>query len=93
MFLLDSDFDFEHEPRRFRPRNLHPSRVIEQFQRSGKPVMELSFNDYEYKDTGSCRSTFANALKKKGLSHIVVKTRRGRVFLVNTLLVRGTKDA
>ena len=45
-----------------------------------------------YKDTGSGRSTLANALKKKGLSHIVVMTRRGRVFLVNTLLVRGTMD-
>ena len=57
-----------------------------------RPQSSLPPTPPPYKDTGSCRSTFANALKKKGLSHIVVKTRRGRVFLVNTLLVRGTKD-
>ena len=57
-----------------------------------RPQSSLPSTPQPYKDTGSCRSTFANSLKKMGLSHIVVKTRRGRVFLVNTLLVRGAKN-
>lgn len=93
MYLIDSDYDFSGEKRRFHSRNLKPARVIEQFRRSGKTVMELEFNSHEYASSSSCRSSFANAIKRMGYDYILVKSRGGRVFLVNTLVVRSVDHA
>lgn len=93
MFLIDSDYDFSKEKRRFHSRNLKPTRVIEAFRRSEKPVMELEFNSHEYSNSSSCRSSFANALRRMGYDYILIKTRNGRVFLINTLVARCDDDA
>lgn len=83
MYLLDADFSFERQPVRSRPKNLHPMEIIEAFRRTLKPVMEVRFTRFEYKDTNSCRSTFANSLSRMHLPHIQVVSRGGRVYLIN----------
>ena len=48
-------------------------------------------NSYQFSDSEWDR--FFKDIIASPNNHIVVKTRRGGVFLVTTLLVRGTKDA
>ncbi len=86
MYLMDSNYDFSLPGVQFRPRNQHPGWLVQEFARSGKAVMEVVFTRHEYCSAASCRSTFANAIARMKMPHILVRIRAGRVFLVNTLI-------
>ena len=85
MYLVDTDIDLTNTPRAFRTKTAQPSRIIDAFQRTGKPIMEVVFTKHEYKNSLSCRSTFANAIRRMNVHHIHVITRNGRVYLINML--------
>lgn len=92
MYLIDTDIDLSRTPRNFHTRNQRPSRIIEAFRRSGKPIMEVVFTRYEYKNSLSCRSTFANALSRMNIRQIRVVTRNGKVYLVNDFVTASDTD-
>ena len=86
MYLMDTNYDFSQSRSTFRKRNQHPVWLVQEFARSSKPVMEVVFTRNEYCNAASCRSTFANAIARMKMPHILVRIRAGRVFLVNTLI-------
>ena len=80
MYLLETDYS---PPRcSFRGRPQKPLLILEEFLRRGKPVMEVVFTHYEYKDAVSCRSTLAKAIKYYHLErYVTVRVSGRKVYL------------
>ena len=90
MQIIDSDLDLDHAPREYRDHQLEPSRIVDDFSRSGKHQVEVVFTVHEYKHAYSCRNTLATTILRMNLPHIQARTLNGRVYLVNTLIPRKT---
>ena len=88
MQIIDSDLDLDHTPRIYREHRLEPSRIIDDFSRSGKHQVEVLFSVHEYRHAYSCRNTLATTIIRMNLPHIEVRTLNGHVYLVNTLIPR-----
>lgn len=81
MYLIDTDYSPAQSTFRSRPQK--PLLLLQEFLRQGKPVMEVVFTRYEYRDAGSCRATFAKAIKYHHLESLVSVRSQGRkVYLV-----------
>ncbi len=81
MYLIDTDYNPEQS--RFRSRPQKPLLLLQEFIRKGRPVMEVVFTRYEYKDAASCRATFAKAIKYHHLeSQVSVRAQGRKVYLV-----------
>ena len=60
-----------------------PLLLLQEFLRRNRRVMEVSFTRYEYKDSASCRSTFAKAIKYHGLEgQVAVRVSGKKVYLI-----------
>ena len=85
MYLLETDYSPPQCSFRGRPQK--PLLLLQEFLRRGKPVMEVVFTHYEYKDAVSCRSTLAKAIKYYHLeSQIAVRVSGRKVYLVRLSL-------
>jgi len=58
---------------------------LEEFEASGKALVEVMWSDSEYSSCASCAGAFSSAARSTHRNHIHVMTRKGRVFLINTL--------
>ena len=81
MYLLETDFNPNEV--RYRSRPQKPYLILQAFLRQERPVMQICFTRYEYKDASSCRATFAKAIKYYRLSDQVEVCSSGRkVYLI-----------
>lgn len=63
------------------------SAFFEKFLESGYAYVEVTNANDHYKDAYSCTATFKKSLERLGLKHIIPVTRKGKVYLINELLV------
>ena len=81
MYLLDTDAN--PSAPRYRGRPQKPLLLLQEFLRRSRPVMEVVFTRFEYKDAASCRATFAKAIKYYRLDRqVAVRLTGRRVYLV-----------
>ena len=81
MYLLETDFMPAESSFRGRPQK--PLLILQDFLRRDRPVMEVVFSRFEYKDAASCRSTFAKAIRYYRLDRLVaVRLIDRKVYLV-----------
>ena len=91
MYLLETDF-IPDEPV-FRGRPQKPLLILLEFLRRDRPVMEICFTRYEYKDAASCRSTFAKTIRYNHLENQVAVRLSGRkVYLIRLSSSRQVDD-
>ncbi|MBQ9664262.1 MAG: hypothetical protein IJV40_14040 [Oscillospiraceae bacterium] len=89
MQLIESDINLDNSTRDYKHKNINPQQIVDSFQRSGMRQARISYTCHEYKNAYSCRSTFANAIRRMNVPHIRVQTLNGRVYLINTLAEPG----
>lgn len=58
---------------------------LDEFEASGKALVEDMWSDNEYSSCASCAGAFYTAARSAHRNHIHVVTRKGRIFLINTL--------
>lgn len=81
MYLLETDFMPAESSFRGRPQK--PLLILQDFLRRDRPVMEVVFSRFEYKDAASCRSTFAKAIRYYRLDRqVAVRLIDRKVYLV-----------
>ena len=76
MRLLKTDYNPEQV--RFHRRPQKPLLLLQEFLRRNRPVMEVVFTRFEYKDAASCRATFAKAIRYHHLERYVSVHVQGR---------------
>lgn len=59
-------------------------KVIQEFLDSGEKCVKVE--DYPHKDAGSCRTALTLSAKRMGANNVIVITRKGMVFMINTAL-------
>ena len=59
-------------------------KIIQEFLDSGEKCVKVE--DYPHKDAGSCRGALALSAKRMGINNVIVVTRQGMVFMINTTL-------
>lgn len=80
MYLLDTDANPSAPKYRGRPQK--PLLLLQEFLRRNRPVMEVVFTRFEYKDAASCRATFAKAIKYYHLErYVAVRVSGRKVYL------------
>ena len=81
MYLVETDFMPAESSFRGRPQK--PLLILQDFLRRDRPVMEVVFSRFEYKDAASCRSTFAKAIRYYRLDRqVAVRLIDRKVYLV-----------
>ena len=81
MYLIETDYNPDQTFFRGRPQK--PLLLLREFLRRKQRVMEVSFNQFEYKDAVSCRSTFAKAIRYYGMEQqVAVRVSGNRVYLI-----------
>ena len=76
MYLLDTDANPTAPKYRGRPQK--PLLLLQEFLRRNRPVMEVVFTRFEYKDAASCRATLAKAIRYHHLERYVSVHVQGR---------------
>ena len=80
MYLIDTDANPSAPKYRGRPQK--PLFLLQEFLRRSRPVMEVVFTRFEYKDAASCRATFAKAIKYYHLErYVAVRVSGRKVYL------------
>ena len=80
MYLLETDFMPAESSFRGRPQK--PLLILQDFLRRDRPVIEVVFSRFEYKDAASCRATFAKAIKYYHLErYVAVRVSGRKVYL------------
>ena len=88
MYLLDTDAN--PSAPRYRGRPQKPLLLLQEFLRRSRPVMEVVFTRFEYRDADSCRATFAKAIKYHHLQdQVVVRSAGRKVYLLKLDLKEG----
>ena len=81
MYLLDTDAN--PSAPRYRGRPQKPLLLLQEFLRRNRQTMEVVFTRFDYKDAGSCRATFAKAIKYYHLErYVAVRVSGRKVYLV-----------
>ena len=91
MYLLDTDANPTSS--RYRSRPQKPLLLLQEFLRRNRPVMEVVFTRFEYKDAASCRATFAKAIKYYHLERYVAVRVSGHKVYLERLSPRKEGDA
>ena len=91
MYLLDTEYLPNHSSYRGRPQK--PLLLLQEFLRRNRPVMEVVFTRFEYKDAASCRATFAKAIKYYHLERYVAVRVSGRKVYLERLSPRKEGEA
>lgn len=63
--------------------------IIVEFAKSGRACVEIV--DYPHKNLESARTTFIRSVRDYGAPHITVCTRRGKLYLINKLVIAQQK--
>lgn len=61
-------------------------KTLEEFRDSGEACMEVT--EYTHKHAKSCASSLTTSVRRFKMFNIQVITKKGRVFLINTLLTK-----
>ena len=63
--------------------------LLDEFVTSGLACVEVE--NLHHKNINSARPTFCQAVKRYGMPHIKVVTKKGKLYLVNTILIDKKK--
>lgn len=59
-------------------------KIIQEFLDSGEKCVKVE--DFPHRDAGSCRGALMLSAKRMGANSVIVVTRKGMVFMINTAL-------